>query len=93
MPPSSASHPVLRRTYFVSPETAQKVRALAHRQRTSNSAIIELALWYFFRNSPDKQLGNLMRDGAVVSTIAAETLVTSAFATGARSANRVSPGR
>jgi hypothetical protein len=39
---------------------AKRVRDLAHRQRTSESAIVDCALWFFFDKGQDANVMSLM---------------------------------
>ena len=44
----------------LSSKLAKRVRALAHRERTSQNAIIECALWLFFQKGQDENVLSLM---------------------------------
>ncbi|HME82868.1 MAG TPA: hypothetical protein VKF82_12460 [Candidatus Eremiobacteraceae bacterium] len=43
----------------------RRVRALAYKKRTSESAIIECALWLFFKNTSDGDLLDVMRRAGI----------------------------
>jgi hypothetical protein len=44
---------------------AKRVRALAHRERTSQNAIIECALWLFFQKGQDAKVMSLMDQAGI----------------------------
>jgi hypothetical protein len=43
----------------------KRVRALAYRKRTSESAIIECALWLFFKNTSEADLLGMMGQAGI----------------------------
>jgi len=45
---------------------AERVRVLAHRQRTSESAIVDCALWHFFKTGQAEHLMALMEKAGIV---------------------------
>jgi len=45
---------------------AKRVRALAHRKRMSESAIIDCALWHFFRTGQAANVTDLMSKAGIV---------------------------
>ena len=50
----------VRSSHSLSTPLAKKLRALAYEQQTSESSIIECALWLFFKNGSDANLLRLM---------------------------------
>jgi hypothetical protein len=49
----------------LSSKLAKRVRALAHRERTSQNAIIECALWLFFQKGQDENVMTLMERAGI----------------------------
>jgi len=45
---------------------AKRVRVLAHRQRTSESAIVDCALWHFFKTGQAANIMDLMHEAGIV---------------------------
>jgi hypothetical protein len=50
----------IRSSHSLSTPLAKKLRALAYEQQTSESSIIECALWLFFKNGSDANVLRLM---------------------------------
>lgn len=55
-----ASGPASLSKRSLNSKLAKRVRALAHRERTSQNAIIECALWLFFQKGQDAKVMSLM---------------------------------
>jgi hypothetical protein len=55
----------VRSSHSLSTPLAKRVRALAYEQQTSESSIIECALWLFFKNGSDANVLRLMSRAAI----------------------------
>jgi hypothetical protein len=63
---SRPSAPVARAAGSLRSKLAQRVRVLAHRQRTSESAIVDCALWHFFKTGQAANVMGLMDQAGIV---------------------------
>src|ERR1022692_556618 len=55
----------VRSSHSLSTRLADRLRALAYDQRTSESSIIECALWLFFEKGSDINVLRLMRNAGI----------------------------
>jgi predicted nuclease with RNAse H fold len=60
------SAPTARATGSLRSKLEQRVRVLAHRQRTSESAIVDCALWHFFKTGQAANVMELMDQAGIV---------------------------
>src|ERR1700681_2236688 len=60
-----AENGFVRSSHSLSIELAKRLRALAYEQQTSESSIIECALWLFFKNGSDANVLRLMRSADI----------------------------
>jgi hypothetical protein len=61
----SGKAPFLRSSHSLSAKLAKKLRGLAFAQRTSESSIIECALWLFFEKGHDTRILRLMEKAGI----------------------------
>jgi hypothetical protein len=57
--------PFLRSSHSLSAKLAKKLRGLAFAQRTSESSVIECALWLFFEKGHDTRILRLMEKAGI----------------------------
>jgi hypothetical protein len=61
-----ALQPTARSKQTMRTKMAKRVRDLAHRERTSEKAIVDCALWHFFDSGKDAEVTALMAQAGIV---------------------------